>query len=324
MILVLALLFLAVIAFFISAAVKAQRRMQYADTRSAMRTIASGSSRPPSWTRDSKRVEEFLYVVKNLAVHKGVPLVFASQATETMTNASLALAHCAGAMEAEGASFNAQKMASADLLFSLWSKSSAEQRQTLLMKPEDDEGLEDQGMSVDDFQARLDDLTKRLFIDNENRSANMPNRTEDDVDNGAEKYLNSDDFNAPKTFVGRFYSEFDSLSGVELRQEEIGPSWVYDREKVKRFASYVVQQSMRLGVAETYVMMLLLHKDLQNMILACTACAENQNFDFKFQKDIGVAIIKRAWDDADESTRDQAESMTLDSDAMDHICNNQD
>ena len=81
---------------------------------------------------------------------------------------------------------------------------------------------------------------------------------------------------------------------------------------------------MRLGVAETYVMMLLLYKDVQNMILACTASAESQNFNFKFQKDIGVAIIKRAWDDADESTRDQAESMTLDSDAMDHIYNNQD
>lgn len=155
-------------AIFFSAFVKANRRMQYADTRSAMRAVSSGGTRPPSWIRDKNRVHEFYGVVGKFAVHKGVPQDFVAKAMATVTNVSLGLTHCAGAMEAQGASFNAQKLAAADMLFTMWSNTTAEERRLLLAAPDDDEQEESDEASPNGPRSMLDEIdefTERVLGD---------------------------------------------------------------------------------------------------------------------------------------------------------------
>lgn len=137
------LIFVGIIAAtFISVFAKANSRMQHADKRNALRTFNRKESRPPSWAKDTGKVQEFLYVVGNLAVHNGVPKNFATQAVAILTNAFFALAQFAGAIEAEGASFNAQKLASEDMLYTLWNNATKEECQLLVVAYEGSTQLE--------------------------------------------------------------------------------------------------------------------------------------------------------------------------------------
>ena len=127
------LVLIAIIAVMvISALSKSNRRVQYADTQQGLRALSAGEGRMPSWAANDSKSHEFRYIVGKLAVHNGVPKDVAGQALSNPTVALLALVQLAGAMEANGASFNGQKMAAAETFARMWTTSSPEKRATLL------------------------------------------------------------------------------------------------------------------------------------------------------------------------------------------------
>ena len=108
-----------IIVLIIRSVMRGKARMHYANQNAAQRAIAKGAGRVPSWTCDRNKIEEFVLVIQNLAMRRGVPQLFLSGILikdEIFTH----IVHYAGAMEQQGASFNEQKMAVSDLLVGYW------------------------------------------------------------------------------------------------------------------------------------------------------------------------------------------------------------
>lgn len=293
---VLVIIGVVVVAIFASAIIKANRRMQYADTRRAMRAVGNGTSRPPSWATDGERVQEFLYVVGKLAIHKGVPEVFATRALGTLTNASVALAHCAGSLEAEGASFNTQKLAAADMLFDLWSNSSAEQREYLLCEKDQSPHDEAPKASPPETRSVLDEL-----------------------DNLSTQLLIAAEQSQGKRFVESYIALMDSDNDEDLKGKPRKPTWASTSTKLEAFTGYVVQESVRRGVAETYAMMMFADKNTIALIFGCIAAAELEEFDFRQQMEVAVQFIERGWLNLDEENRRMARDIRLDAEAIEFL-----
>lgn len=112
----------------ISAVVKGNRRMQYADTEQALREAQEGRGRMPSWSLNDSKAHEFFYIVGKFAVRNGVPEAYVKQAFSQPTLAALICAQIAGNMETKGATFNAQKLAATEVFRRVYRDMTAEKR----------------------------------------------------------------------------------------------------------------------------------------------------------------------------------------------------
>lgn len=110
---------IAIVWFFGSAMLKANRRMHHADKLRAQRTVNEGKGIPPSWIQDRNKNEIFLHGIQNLAMQHGVPQSFLSE-NLSIDNTLISLVNYAGAMEQEGSSFMEQQMAVSEKLVEMW------------------------------------------------------------------------------------------------------------------------------------------------------------------------------------------------------------
>ncbi|HZQ44635.1 MAG TPA: hypothetical protein VFA99_15385 [Acidobacteriaceae bacterium] len=297
MFLVLVIFVACIAAFCIRTLIVGKSRIHFADTRHAMREFEKGNIRPPSWSSDKTRTQEFLYVVRKLATHKGVPEDFASKAVLALTNASVALVHYTGTVEAQGASFNSQKVAAADFLYTLWNNASPAERMVLLAAPE-------QG----DYTGDTDKASVRQ------RSVL------DELDDMAVELLSScADDDRSKKFVDSYYESVDLALKQGNKKTLAIPSWAKREGELKLFLSCVTEKSSRQGVASTYAILMFHNKDTQSMILDCVAQAESQGFDFVKQIGIGVEFIKEAWRSLDDENKNKALNITLDEKALEAL-----
>lgn len=123
---------LSIVVWFAILLFRTKDRAHYGRVQQAKRTFSSGTNRMPSWANDSDKTQDFFYVVKNVAIKKGISEEFASKAVGGITGASVTLLYIAGAMEGDGASFNSQKMGAVELLVTMWENSSETEREIIL------------------------------------------------------------------------------------------------------------------------------------------------------------------------------------------------
>jgi len=225
--LVLVILVVCIAAFCIRVFIKAKSRIHFADTRHAMREFEKGNSQPPSWSLDKTRTQEFLYVVRKLATRKGVPEDFASKAVLALTNASVALVHYTGTVEAQGASFDSQKVAAADFLYTLWNNASPAERMVLLAAPGEGVYREDtdkasvrQRSVLDELQDMTVELLSNCAIDD-----------------------------SSKKFVDSYYESVDLALKQGNKKTLAIPSWTKREGELKLFLSCVTEKASRQGVA---------------------------------------------------------------------------
>lgn len=122
--------------------------------------------------------------------------------------------------------------------------------------------------------------------------------------------------NNPSKFVDSYFSLIDSIGEIRFDKGSKKPSWVHDKEKVNEFTSYLLKDSARLGIAETYTIGSSLQEEFLNLIFACVAAADSQGFSFEFQKDVGVSIIKRGWERLSEENKNKFRNTPLDADTV--------
>ena len=98
-----------------------KRRLQaHLDTTTAaMSDLRCGGGCPPSWLRNSKRVEAFLAGVNALSSSRGVPAAYVLHVLENDGNYRRLVSY-AGALESRKANFVAQQLAIADLILEWW------------------------------------------------------------------------------------------------------------------------------------------------------------------------------------------------------------
>jgi hypothetical protein len=88
-------------------------------TTAAMNDLRCGGGCPPSWIRDSDRLEEFLSGVNALSSSRDVPSAYVLHVLANEGNYRRLVSY-AGALEARKANFAAQQLAIADLILEWW------------------------------------------------------------------------------------------------------------------------------------------------------------------------------------------------------------
>lgn len=116
---------------------------------------------------------------------------------------------------------------------------------------------------------------------------------------------------SPSRFVNMYFASMNSISDVEFDKICERPLWVHSKESLDEFTSHLFEESLRLGIAEAYVITIASKKDFLNLIFACSAAAESQGFDFKFQKEAGVEIIKKFWEELSEENKKMAKNISI-------------
>jgi hypothetical protein len=295
--LVLVIFVACIAAFCIRVIIKGKSRIHFADTRCAMRQFEKGNSRPPSWSSDKTRMQEFLYVVRKVATHNGVPEDFASKAVLALTNASVAVVHYTGTVEAQGASYNSQTVAAADFLYTLWNNASPAERMVLLAPPGEGVYKED----IDKASVR-----QRSVLDEIN-------------DLAVEALSNCADDDSSKKFVHSYYKSVDLALKQGNKKTLAIPSWTKREGELKLFLSCVTEKTSRQGVASTFLILMFHNEDSRTIILDCVAQAESQGFDFVKQIGIGAEFVKDAWGSLDDENKKKALNITLDKKAVEAL-----
>lgn len=106
---------------------QAKARMHFANEIRAEQAVQSGDGRLPSWMADRNEISVFIEAVQQVAIRKGVPLVFSQSVMAT--DAFTGMLRYAGAMEAQGASFLEQQVSVVDKIVDLWRSAPTKLRQ---------------------------------------------------------------------------------------------------------------------------------------------------------------------------------------------------
>lgn len=114
---------------FLMAKTKADARMTYVDTQRAIRAVDQGTAKTmPSWSMRREETLVFFDGVQRMSERNGV----SAQYIHVLYNefiASRMLLLEAGEMESEGRSFAQQQLGVSELLLTMWSRLSEEDRQ---------------------------------------------------------------------------------------------------------------------------------------------------------------------------------------------------
>lgn len=120
-------------------------------------------------------------------------------------------------------------------------------------------------------------------------------------------------------FADGYIKSIDLLGEIGFDRLNMKPSWGHNNEKVREFTSFLMDESIRSGVAETYSVTMPLQKDFFNLIFSCVATAECQGFDFNFQKQVGVEIVKICWGRLSEEKRNMIRNVSLSSEDLEKL-----
>lgn len=123
----------------------------------------------------------------------------------------------------------------------------------------------------------------------------------------------------PAQFVESFVLAMDSIGKASFDKASKKPSWIHDKEKVRELTSYMVFESVRRGISETYTVAISLQEDFLNAMFACVATADSQGFSFEFQKKVGISFVERCWIKLSEEYKDKFREITLDAEGVEML-----
>lgn len=124
---------------------------------------------------------------------------------------------------------------------------------------------------------------------------------------------------SPSQFLSEYISRREAADGAEFGEFVKYPSWADASSKVNEFSSYVASESARAGVADAYVVGMILQREFINFAFACMAEAEENGHSVDFQKNIGVCMMQMFWEGLDEDKKSDLHNTKVTKEYMEGI-----